>query len=210
MSDLIIIRADIAAVVLAGGEGRRMGGVDKGLMDIAGRPTAAWALERLGPQAAQLMINANRSLDDYRRLTGHVVSDEPGNTDEPFAGPLAGFLAAMNATTAAWLLTLPCDAPFAPPDLARRFADILMREKTRIAVAEAGGRLQPAHAMMATDLRTDLAQALAAGERKVMRWVQKHPYSVVNFDDHPDAFINMNTPEELAAQDRHIREEQTS
>lgn len=205
-----INRFQIAAVVLAGGEGRRMGGADKGLVELAGRPMVAWALERLAPQAAQLLVNANRSLEAYRQLTGEVVTDAAARDGEGFAGPLAGFLAGMRATSASWLLTLPCDAPFAPTDLASRLAASLCREHTRIAVAEAGGRLHPVHAMIDTGLADDLDAFLASGQRKVMRWIEQQPFSIVNFDDQPEAFINVNTPEELDTQSQRIRKQQSS
>jgi len=197
-----ISRFNIAGSVLAGGQGQRMGGVDKGLLEIAGKPMVAWAIERLAPQVAQLMINANRSREQYLQFAGDVVADEASKDGEAFAGPLAGFLASMRATEAPYLLTLPCDAPFAPTNLAQRLGAALQDADADLAVAEAGGRLHPVHALMSTSLKTDLAEALAAGERQVTRWYDNQHCVRVNFGDAAEAFISVDTPDELAKQSR--------
>ena len=189
---------NIAGSVLAGGQGRRMGGVDKGLMELAGRPMVAWAIERLAPQVAQVMISANRSREQYLQYADVVVADEALEDDEAFAGPLSGFLASMRATEAPYLLTLPCDAPFTPPDLAQRLAAALRDTDADIAVAEAGGRLYPVHALMSTSLEASLAKALNAGERRVTNWCKNQQCVRVKFDDVAEAFINVNTPDDLA------------
>lgn len=191
-----ISRFEIAAVILAGGAARRMEGRDKGLLALAGRPMVAWALERLAPQAAQMMVSANRSLDAYRELAGDVIADHPEFAGR-FPGPLAGILAAMEATPAPWLLTLPCDAPLAPPDLAGRLGRALRQDDSEVAIAQAGGRLHPLHALISTRLKDDIRARLLGGEHQVFTWVESRRHSIVNFDDEAEHFINVNTPEEL-------------
>lgn len=209
----VISRFSIAGSILAGGAGRRMGGADKGLLQVAGKPLIAWAIERLAPQAAQIMVSANRNHAQYLQHAGEVVADEPylnpgqsqgEDQGQDYAGPLAGFLASMRATRAPYLLTLPCDAPFAPPDLSQRLARALTHSNAHIAVAQVGDTLHPVHALMATSLLDNLAQALAQGERSVARWCTAQTCVQVNFDDQSEAFININTPELLALQTKRI------
>lgn len=208
-----INRFNIAGSILAGGAGSRMGGVDKGLLEIAGKPLIVWAIEHLAPQAAQIMVSANRNHEQYLQHAGEVVADEhhlnPGQSqgevqEHEYAGPLAGFLACMRVTSAPYLLTLPCDAPFAPPDLGQRLAQALTRNNADVAIAQVGDTLHPVHALVATSLQNDLAQALARGERSVARWCTAQACVQVSFDDQSDAFININTPELLAMQTKRI------
>lgn len=190
---------DITGLVLAGGRGSRMGGADKGLQLLDGRPLVAHALERLGPQVGELMVNANRHLDTYRALGVRVVSDE----DSSFSGPLAGMLSGLLQATTPWIATVPCDSPRFPADLVARLADAARRAGTRVAIAatrstEGTLQLQPVFCLIATPLRDDLAACLASGERKIDRWAARHNRAVAVFDDDA-AFANANTAEELAA-----------
>lgn len=182
----------ITGAVLAGGEGRRMGGVDKGLVTLNGRPLVVWTLDALRPQVDTLLINANRSLDEYRALGWPVVSD----AGEGFQGPLAGMLAVLSAAQTDFVLTVPCDAPRLPPDLAARLAQALLAGDADIAVAYADGRRQSAHSLMRRDLRDELAQAMAGGERKISRWQNSRRCVEVPCDDIAACFVNINTPEQ--------------
>lgn len=189
----------ITGLVLAGGRGSRMGGADKGLQVLDGRPLAVHALERLKPQVGALMVNANRHLDTYRTLGLQVVTDV--NSD--FAGPLAGMLAGLLQATTPWVVTVPCDSPRFPADLVARLADTARRAGTPVAIAATRsdqGTLQPqpVFCLIATRLRDDLAAYLASGERKIDRWTARHGQAVAVFDDEA-AFANANTAEELAA-----------
>lgn len=188
-------RSDITGAVLAGGEGRRMGGVDKGLVELAGKPLTAWVLDALRPQTGALLINANRSLAEYRAFGVPVVAD----SGEGFQGPLAGLHAVLCAARTDYVLTAPCDAPRVPADLAARLSRALCAQQADIAVAKAAGRVHPVHALLRRDLADDLAAALAAGERKVMFWLERHALVQVDCDDIASAFVNVNTPEELDA-----------
>ncbi len=192
----IVAREDISGLVLAGGRGSRMGGVDKGLQPYAGVPLALHALRRLEPQVAAAMINANRHADRYAAFGVAVWADEPPE----FAGPLAGFLAGLAHCRTAWLATVPCDSPRFPLDLVARLAAAVAEQDAEIALAataEAGSiQLQPVFSLLRVELRTSLEQFVAAGQRKIDRWTATHRCAIVVFDD-GDAFANANTAEEL-------------
>lgn len=185
----------ITGLVLAGGAGRRMGGRDKGLIELSGRPLTAWALDGLRPQVEALLISANRELDAYRAWGVPVVTD----AEPDFPGPLAGVLAGLRIAHTGWLLSLPCDAPAVPADLARRLQAAVIADDAELAVARSAGRLHPLHALWSTALAADLAAGLAAGQRKVTDWQNTRRQVIVDFDQQPEAFENVNTPEQLAA-----------
>ncbi|MFT3665751.1 MAG: molybdenum cofactor guanylyltransferase MobA [Piscinibacter sp.] len=189
-------RDDITGLVLAGGRGSRMGGVDKGLQRHRGMPLALHALQRLAPQVGRVAINANRHLDAYAAFGAPVWPD--ALPEHP--GPLAGFLAGLAHIETPWLATVPCDSPNFPADLVARLADALARQGGEIAMAvsvEAGGRrAQPVFCLLHRALATSLRESVAAGERKVERWATRHGCVEVPFDD-AAAFVNANTPAEL-------------
>ncbi|MBS3743310.1 MAG: molybdenum cofactor guanylyltransferase [Wenzhouxiangellaceae bacterium] len=191
----MIDRRRITAVVLAGGRARRMGGVDKGLVEIAGKPMIEWTLEALRPQVDRMIINANRSQQAYERLGLPIIEDR----HEGFQGPLAGLHAAFAAAASDYLLCVPCDAPRLPPDLAARLGEVLQAHQAEIAVAEAGGRLHSLHALFDCRLASDLATRLDTGERKPDRWYASRRFVRVGFDDVPDRFVNVNTPDQRDA-----------
>ena len=183
----------ITGVVLAGGQGSRMGGVDKGLQDFRGRPMVAHAIERLAPQVDELIVNANRNVDAYARFGHRVVSDEI----EGFAGPLAGFERALAHASGDLLATAPCDSPFLPQDLVARLAQALDAHKADLAVAKTGTQAHPVFCLMRRSLHGSLRDFLASGQRKIDRWYAAHTIVEVPFDDEADAFTNVNTREEL-------------
>ncbi len=184
----------ITAVVLAGGQGRRMGGQDKGLVSLGGRPMVAHVIAALEPQVGALLINANRNAERYAGFGWPVLADSVTG----FEGPLAGMASAMAQATTPFILTAPCDCPFIGADLAARLAAACDDQAT-IAVAHDGQRLQPVFAMMPVALRADLEAFLAAGERKIDRWYGCHRMLTVDFSDETRMFENLNTPAELAA-----------
>ena len=185
----------ITGLVLAGGLGRRMGRIDKGLALLDGQPMAARVLERSRPQVGPLIINANQNLDDYARFGLPVVCDRV----EGFAGPLAGLEAGLAACTTPYLVSVPCDSPFLPPDLVIRLADTLTAARASIAVARTGDQLHPVFSLMRHDTLPDLQAFLNAGGRRMERWLQRLRWVPCPFDDVPEAFTNINTPEELRA-----------
>ena len=183
----------ITGIVLAGGLGRRMGGVDKGLLLLNGKPLMAQVLDRLESQADEILINANRELDTYAQFGHPVVSDAISG----FAGPLAGLHCGMAHAKNPLVLTVPCDAPFLPLDLASRLLAALHQADADLAVAKTGEQPHPVFCLCRTSLLPNLAKFLADGGRKVSVWQGTLNKVEVPFDDASD-FTNINTPEELA------------
>ncbi len=195
---------DVTGLVLAGGRGSRMGGVDKGLQLLDGRPLAQHALERLRPQVSALLVNANRHGEQYAAFGAPFAAAVVPDAQADFPGPLAGWLAGLAACRTPWLVTVPCDTPHFPHDLVARLAAALDdgADLAMAATLEDGReQLQPVFTLLRCSLHDDLAQALAAGERKIERWARRHRLRVLRFDD-TAAFANANTPEELAALQR--------
>jgi len=189
------MRQAITGVVLAGGEGRRMGGADKGLQPFAGRALTAVVLERLRPQVDRLVISANRNLDAYRAFGCPVITDTtPGH-----AGPLAGLQAAFAGTDTPLLLSAPCDSPCLPPDLAHRLLAALQAGAGGLAVPRSGGRVHRAFCLARRELAPCLDAFLAAGGRRLGAWHAEVQAIEVDFDDLPAAFDNINTLAELAS-----------
>lgn len=182
----------MTGLVLAGGLGRRMGGVDKGLVEIAGRPMVEHVLAGLEPQVSQLFINANRSLDAYARYGYRVISD----TLEGYLGPLAGALSALRAIETDYLLTVPCDSPLLAPDLAACMHHALLDQAADLAVAHDGERQQPVFLLLRRALAADLEAYLAAGGRKIDTWFARHRVAEADLSHRLDSFINVNDPGE--------------
>lgn len=198
---MVIEARQVTGLVLAGGRGSRMGGVDKGLQLHRGQPLAWHAIERLRPQVGALIVNANRHVDQYAQFGAPTVADAQAD----FAGPLAGMLAGLTLCRTPYLVTVPCDTPAFPSDLVQRLADALDTQGAGIAMAatrDARGELQrqPVFCLMPATLRDDLADYLARGERKVDRWAARHGLVQVAFDDE-QAFFNVNTRDDLDALD---------
>ncbi|HET8789833.1 MAG TPA: molybdenum cofactor guanylyltransferase MobA [Modicisalibacter sp.] len=195
---------DITVLILAGGQGRRMGGVDKGWTSFAGRPLIAHVLSRVQGQAGSVLINANRSLDAYRELGARVVEDREGG----FQGPLMGIWSGLAVASTPWVIVVPCDTPALPADLVVRLRDGLRNVSGEgdIAVAHDGERAHPVVALIRRSLVDDLGEALAGGERKIDRWYARHACCHVDFSDQPDAFANLNSPEDKAALAAHFSE----
>jgi molybdopterin-guanine dinucleotide biosynthesis protein A len=183
---------EVSVVILAGGEGRRMGGRDKGLLPYRGRPLIEHVIQSLPRGHAGLLISANRNLEAYRRYAPVVVDEAPGH-----AGPLAGILAAMHTATTPYLMVLPCDTPHLPRNLLERLYRALVDDHADIAVACSGGRKHHVISLMKTDLGGDLRGFLASGERRVGLWHQRHRVSYVEFDAGSGEFDNINCPEAL-------------
>jgi molybdopterin-guanine dinucleotide biosynthesis protein A len=192
----MIDRSEITGLILAGGRGSRMGGVDKGLQNHLGMPLAMHALLRLSPQVAQVMINANRNLGAYESMGVPVWPDALPD----FAGPLAGFLAGLEHCETPYLLTVPCDSPMFPDDLAARLGRALQAHDAEIAVASSregdAMRVQPVFCLMKATLMESLVHFTQEGQRKIDRWTALHRCVEVPFDD-ARAFFNANTLAEL-------------
>lgn len=187
--------AAITGLLLAGGEGRRMGGADKGLVLLHGRPLAAHVLARLAPQVGPLLISANRHAAAYAALApgARVLADAV-----PGQGPLGGWLAGLGACTTPWLATAPCDAPDLPPDLVARLYAAAQAQQADVAVAATAQGLQPTFALLRPALAASLAAYLAGGQRAIRHWLAQQRQAQVVFDD-AAAFANLNTPGDLDA-----------
>ena len=182
-------------VILAGGRATRMGGRDKGLLPLAGKPMVEWVMAALKPQVADIIINANRNLDAYAAYGYRVVSDRLHG----FCGPLAGIASSMESASTPYIVTTPCDSPLVPLDLAHRLYQALHVNRAEISVAHNGERLQPVFALLTCTLSNSLLSYLEAGERKIDTWYSRHKLAIVDFSDSADAFININTPVEIQA-----------
>jgi len=181
----------ISGIVLAGGLGRRMGGVDKGLQLLHGKAMIEHALARLAPQVDDIVINANQNLERYRAFGHRVVSDEISG----FAGPLAGLHAGLGAVAHPLAVTVPCDSPFLPLDLVSRLMNSIAEND--LAVAKTGDQPHPVFALVRTSVKKNLEAFLAGGGRKIDAWYASLRVVEVVFDDEADAFRNINTLEEL-------------
>ena len=184
----------ITGLVLAGGQGRRMGGVDKGLQPLRGRPMVEWVVERLAPQVDEVIVNANANVERYGALGHRVVSDAIGG----FAGPLAGLHAGLTVAAHPLVVTVPCDSPFLPRDLVARLRERLEAHGCDLAVAKTGDQPHPVFSLVRTAVLPHLAAFLDAGGRKIDTWYATLKVVEVPFDDEADAFSNINTRAELA------------
>jgi molybdenum cofactor guanylyltransferase len=201
-----ISKHDITGVVLAGGRGSRMGGVDKGLQPLNLEPLALHALRRLKPQCGAMLISANRSLEIYAQLGMPFRAKVIVDTFPDFPGPLAGISAALRAAQTEFVLFAPCDAPFVDPHLAERLSEGLSAEQADIAMAaviDATGErhLHPVFALLRASLADDLDAFIRIGERKVRAWYARHKAVEVTFADER-AFYNVNDLHQLADLER--------
>jgi len=201
---------DVAGVILAGGQSRRMGGGDKALRLLAGKPMIRHVIERLRPQTAMLVINANSIHGDFEQFGLPVAADVYGD----YAGPLAGLLTGMrwareHFPAAQWIATAACDTPFLPANYVEALRQAAAPAGAAIAIAALGERTHYVLGLWAVDLAGDLAAYLAGGERKVQLWVERHPHVTVTFPPAAtgDPFFNVNTPEDFALAERLLRGE---
>lgn len=183
------------ALILAGGQASRMGGEDKGLVDCAGRPLIEYVLARVAPCVDGILISANRNLDAYRRYGYPVLAD----TAPDFPGPLAGIARGLEQCATEWLWVVPCDAPQVEAHLLARLMDACRERNVPAAVPIEAGQMQSTFALLHRDVLAALREYLAHGQRAVHAWLKTLPAAEVECGDHPEWFINLNTPEELAA-----------
>jgi molybdopterin-guanine dinucleotide biosynthesis protein A len=181
----------VSGIVLAGGLGRRMGGVDKGLQPLHGKPMIEHVLARFAPQVDEIVINANQNHDRYAAFGHRVVPDRVGG----YAGPLAGLHAGLAAVSRPLAVTVPCDSPFLPADLVERLQRALGAND--LAVAKTSDQAHPVLALVRRSVATNLEAFLASGGRKIDAWYASLKVVEVSFDDEADAFRNINTLEEL-------------
>jgi len=194
----MITSEHITGLILAGGRAQRMGGIDKGLIPFQGKALIESAIGRLKPQVSTILINANRSITKYSHYGYPVVMDETPD----FSGPLAGFSVGLKHCKTPYLLTSPCDSPLLPVDLAKKMAVQLENNDLELVFAsskEDDGKIwsQPVFCLMKSDLQDSLAAFLCKGDLKIDRWFKELRSGTVVFEN-PQAFANVNTPEELA------------
>lgn len=193
---------EITGVVLAGGRGSRMGGEDKGLVILDGRPMVAHVIARLKDQVGEIMISANRNQERYAALGYRVVPD----LLRDYQGPLAGMASALKVATTPYVVTVPCDSPLIGDDLVARLAAALVREDAEVAVAHDGERTHPVFLLLKRALLPSLLAFLDSGERKIDLWFARHRVALADFKDCPQAFINVNDPDEHRAVEARLRE----
>ena len=187
--------AAITGLILAGGKGSRMGGVDKGLQGFRGKRLVDHVYERFAPQVGGIIINANQNQEEYKTFGVRVVSDAIGG----FAGPLAGFHAGLSISKRPFLASVPCDSPFLPADLVERLYKRIDDTGAELAVAKTGEQPHPVFSLMRRGVLNHLAEFLKSGGRKIDAWYATLSVVEVAFDDEAEAFSNINTLEELAA-----------
>ena len=190
---MLLQKQDITVVILAGGQGRRMGGQDKGLIEYQHRPMISHIIDAIKLQTDQIIINANRNQDTYASYGYPIIAD----TYSGFQGPLAGFYAAMQQVTSPYILTVPCDGKVIIDDYVERMMDALNEAQGDIAVATDGTRLQPVYALIPVKLQQSLQMFLDAGDRKIDIWYQQHKMIEVEFIADQDLFANINSPQDL-------------
>ncbi|MGZ8228365.1 MAG: molybdenum cofactor guanylyltransferase MobA [Burkholderiales bacterium] len=187
--------APITGVVLAGGQGRRMGGVDKGLKLLRGKPMIDWVLERFVPQVDEVLVNANQNIEKYAAYGHRVIPDVIGG----YAGPLAGLHRGLTEARHDLVATVPCDSPFLPADLVSRLQAHLNAAGVDLAVARTGEQPHPVFCLCRKSVLASLMAFLDGGGRKIDAWYSALAVVEVSFDDQPDAFRNINTQDELTA-----------
>ena len=188
----------VTGVVLAGGLGRRMGGVDKGLKRLREKLMVQWVIARFTPQVDEVLINANQNLETYAAFGHRVVPDAIGG----YAGPLAGLHRGLTEAAHDLVATVPCDSPFLPHDLVARLHSALERESADLAVARTGDQPHPVFCLCRKRVLGSLTLFLESGGRKIDAWYAALKVVEVPFDDEPDAFANINTEAELHDHER--------
>ena len=190
----------VTGVILAGGLARRMGGRDKGVIELAGRSMIEYVIDAVKPQVDHLLINANRSHEHYGGFGLPIITDRVGG----FSGPLAGIAAALEQSPGDLVLTVPCDGPWVPSDLCERLCARLEETGADVCVAHDGERTQPVFGLFRATLLPGVLDFLESGERRLQHWLSQQNFAHEDFSDHPEAFVNVNTEEERARVERQL------
>lgn len=189
----ILTIQDITGAILAGGRARRMGGTDKGLVTFHESPMVKHVIDRLKPQVASLLINANRNIPKYETFGYPVITDQLAD----YQGPLSGMASVLSSVSTSAVVFVPCDAPLLPSDFVTRLLTVMNNTSSDIVCAHNGDRIQPAHALVKRDLLPSLLTYLDNGGRKIDAWYTPHNWKFADFSDVPQAFVNVNSKEEL-------------
>lgn len=185
---------EISALILAGGQGQRLGGEDKGLLELNQQPLIEYVLQAIRPEVQHIMISANRNLDRYAQYGYPVYADSIAG----FMGPLAGILSGLQHCPTDWLLILPADTTGIPQQLVARMWQAVHDQSCTVAIADDGNYLQPTYALLNISLRDNLQHYLENGGRKTQHWMQQQTFCQVDFSDQPEAFLNINTQSEFS------------
>jgi len=194
---------NITGIILAGGQARRMGGQDKGLIQLGMKPMIEYVLNAIEPQVGAIIINANRNQTIYEKYGFPVVADQIGG----YCGPLAGMASGLQESTTPYVVTAPCDTPLIPDNMVHKLYSTLQLEGAEICTAYANERLQPVFTLMKSELLSSILDFLNNGERKIDRWFEKHHLAIADFSDQAETFININSTEELAAIELKLKQE---
>jgi molybdopterin-guanine dinucleotide biosynthesis protein A len=187
--------SNITAVIVAGGQGSRISGQDKGLISLHGKTLIEQIIEQISPQIERIIINANRNQEQYRQFGLPVIQDKlPG-----FQGPLAGMLVALNSVDTEFIITLPCDGPRLAADYVSRMSTTLAENNADIAVAHDGLRMQQMYTLIPTSLAENLSEFLKQDKHAIKHWLAQQNVTTADFSDHPEMFLNINTDEDLKA-----------
>ncbi len=187
-----MLQTEITAVILAGGRAQRMQGLDKGLIRLADKPLVQHVIDRIKPQVGELLISANRNLEEYKNFGYPVLSDP----QQDYPGPLAGIATALQQCRTDYLLVVPCDTPFLPATLASTLLAQLKQDASDVCIVHDGQRLQPLVALLSRSLALVLEESIRAGHLKVERWMLEQQHTIVHFPE-PGCFININNQNEL-------------
>lgn len=190
-----MVNTNITGIILAGGQARRMGGKDKGLIQLAQKPMIEYVLKTIKPQVDSIIINANRNQAIYENYGFPVIADRI----EGYSGPLAGMASGIQAAKTSFIVTVPCDSPLIADNLVLKLYATLQKEDAEICTAYANGRLQPVFTLMKIELLPSMLEFLDNGERKIDKWFEKHHLAITDFSEQANTFININSIEELAA-----------
>jgi len=201
-SQISIPDTEISALILAGGRGSRMGGIDKGLVSIAGKPAIEHLLQRLCPQLETIMISANRNIERYTRYGYPVVED----TLSGYPGPLAGIAAGLRACDTDYLLCMPVDAPLLGEQYVERMKTCMEKTAGRACVAEFNNKPEPVFCLLQKRHERDLADYLGRGQRSVQAWLKEIDAHAVDFTDSPDQFININLEQDQHRLEARLRQ----
>lgn len=188
---------DITVILLAGGGSRRMQGQDKGLLPLRGKPLVVHVIEQLAPQSVKLLLSCNENCEKYTHFGYPVIADSlPGGL-----GPLAGLLSGMEHADTKYIMSVPCDTPYLPVDLVSRMLQSLQQSGAEVCTVSDGQRLHPVFMLVSRRLHTKLRNYLQSGGRKVLDWYNNQHHAIADFSDQPHAFANINTPEQLQAEE---------
>jgi len=185
---------DVTGIILAGGQGRRMGYKDKGWVTLNGIPLINHTLKRLKPQVDKLIISANRNIDDYKALGVPVVTDSCSD----FQGPIAGILATLEKVETKYAVIVPVDAPFLPTNLVETLTDALITDSEQLILIDDGERIHPLFGLYPVSFYHELKHYFESGERRLMAWCKQQPTTVTTMDGQANLFCNINDAQSLA------------